>query len=447
MLTETIHTQLAQIVSDAAVATDTPTVDGIRPALAVAPRSVAELAAVVAELDSEPGTPSLIVGGGTMLELGMPPVAAGVALRTARLNTITAYEPADLIVTAEAGVTIADLQQTLREHGQMLPLEIPRPQRATIGGALAANAHGPLRYAFGTGKDLVMGMQFVQGDGTLIKSGGEVVKNVAGFGLHKLQVGALGTLGIIATATFKVYPAPKADETVAFACPDADTAFATARALRDQHPAAAVILNEPAQARLLGETRAPHVLLARFMGGRRAVERQVRGAAAAAAAGASTIDATPSDNGAALWQTCVDLGWEDAAPPVLFTASAAPSQLHHTYADLTRSAESVDAEVCVVADPLNGSLRCAVVPPSGQARGADAPSSPTLAQLVPLLQRARTVSQEHGGSLVVQRGSLTLKTAIDVWGPQPQGIAIMRNLKQTYDPRRVLNPGRFVGDI
>ena len=130
-----------------------------------------------------------------MLDLGAPPKGAEMALATGNLNIIVAYQPADLTVTAQAGVTVADLQATLREHGQALPLEVPLPARATIGGAIATNASGPLRYAFGTAKDLVMGMQFVQGDGTLVKSGGEVVKNVAGFGLHRLHVGALGHAG------------------------------------------------------------------------------------------------------------------------------------------------------------------------------------------------------------------------------------------------------------
>ena len=445
MLTETIHTQLAQVVSREAVSADAPTVDGERPAFAVTPRSVEELAAAVAELAAA-ATPTILVGGGTMLELGMPPSAADAALRTTGLNAITEYQPADLILTAEAGVTLAVLQQALREHGQMLPLEVPRPQQATVGGALAANAYGPLRYAFGTGKDLVMGMQFIQGDGTRVKSGGEVVKNVAGFGLHKLQVGALGTLGVIATVTFKVFPAPKADETVVFACADASAAFDLAYAVRAHHPAAAVILNEPAQARVLGETRGSHVLLARFMGAQRAVARQVRAASAAAAGAGAAAGETDLAAGGALWQKCVDLGWEAAAPPVLFKASAVPSELRHVYADLMRSAETSDGTVGVVADPLSGSLRCGVWPPAEHERALDARQSP-LAQLVPLLQRARTISQEHGGSLEVQRGSVSLKTAVDVWGPHPQGLAVMRNLKRTYDPGHILNPGRFVGDM
>ena len=446
MLTETLHTQLAEIVSPDAVSSQTPTIDGKRPGLAVAPRSVAELAAVVAELGQAQAA-TIPVGGGAMLDLGAPPTAAETALCTGGLDAITGYEPADLIVTAEAGVTLAALQEALREHAQTLPLEVPRPEQATIGGALAANAHGPLRYAFGTGKDLVMGMQFVQGDGTLVKSGGEVVKNVAGFGLHKLHVGALGTLGVIATATFKVYPLPKADETLALAFADANAAFAAAYAMREHQPAATMILNETAQASVLGGKAGSHALIARFMGAQRAVERQTRGARATGAeAGAAATETLPATDGAALWQKGVDLGWETDAPTVLFRASAVPTALHHVYADLMRSVGSIEGNVSVVADPLSGSLRCGVWAQSEKDDASAARESP-FAQLMGLLQRARTVSQEHGGSLVLQRGALTFKNAFGVWGPNPQGIDIMRNLKRTYDPRRILNPGRFVGDI
>jgi glycolate oxidase FAD binding subunit len=446
LLTETLHTRLAQIVSQETITNETPAVDGKRPALGVAPRSIADLAAVVAELDASQ-TAAILVGGGTMLDLGAPPTAAEVALSTAGLDAITGYEPADLIVTAESGVTVAALQATLREHGQMLPLEAPLPSQATIGGVLAVNACGPLRYMFGTGKDLVMGMQFVQGDGALVKSGGEVVKNVAGFGLHKLHVGALGTLGVIATATFKVYPVPKADRTLMLSYDDGDAAFATAAAMRAHQPAAAVIGNTVAQQCLFGAVRGPHVLLVRFMGELGAVDRQVRDALAAGAeAGANATEVVGEPDSATLWQKCVDVGAVGAPEDILFQASAVPTQLRHVYAELARSAEPVEGEVGVVADPLNGSLKCGIRAGETAMQEPLDQTSP-LAALLSFLRHARAVSEEHGGSLVLQRGTPALKTAFDVWGPNPQGMSVMKNLKQTFDPRHILNPGRFVGEI
>ena len=446
MLTETLHTQLAEVASHEAITHETPIVDGKQPALGIAPRSVPELAAVVTELHQAESA-TILVGGGTMLDLGKPPTAAEVALCTGSLNQITEYQPADLIVTAQAGVTLANLQETLREHDQTLPLEVPCPDRATVGGAVAANTHGPLRYTFGTAKDLVMGMQFVQGDGTLVKSGGEVVKNVAGFGLHKLHVGALGTLGVIATTTFKVYPLPRADQSLIFTFEDADAAFAAAHAMRPHHPSSAVVGNTVAQQCLFGAVRGGHVLLVRFMGAERAVARQVRDATTAGSeAGANATEAVSGADSVLLWQQCVDLGSDSAPKNILFKASAVPTEMRHVYADLSRSAEHLEGEAGIVADPLNGSLKCGIRSADGRNQESTVQTS-TLAQLLSFLQNARAVSQEHGGSLVLQRGSLAVKTAFDVWGPDPQGLGVMHSLKRTFDPRHILNPGRFVGEI
>ena len=446
MQTETLHTRLADIASPEAITGDTPSVDGKRPGLSVAPSSASALAAVVAEL-ARVEAATLIVGGGTMLDVGGPPAAADVALRTTGLDAVTGYEPADLIVTAEVGVTLADLQATLRAHNQTLPLDVPYPARATVGGVVAANAHGPLRYAFGTAKDLVMGLQFVQGDGTLVKSGGEVVKNVAGFGLHKLHVGALGTLGVITSATFKVHPLPDADVTLLCAFEDSHAAFAVGLDLRAHLPTAAAVMNEAAQQRELGEAHGLHVLLVRFLGGESAVARQARDAkATGTAAGATVIERIGPDTGAALWQECVDLGWEPDAPDAMFKASVVPTATHHVYGDLMRNAAAAGGEVIAVGDPLNGSLKCVVRQAAG-ARHAAREQKSSLEGLVGLVQHARAVSQEHGGSLVLQRGSHALKSACDVWGPHPQGLAAMRSIKRAFDPGHILNPGRFVGGI
>ena len=446
MLTETLYTQLTQIVSDEAMTRETPTVDGKQPSLGVSPKSVAELAAVVGELHRAEAA-TVLVGGGTMLALGSPPTSVEIALSTGNLNSIVAYQPADLIVTAQAGVTVADLQATLREHGQTLPLEVPLPARATIGGAVATNASGPLRYAFGTAKDLVMGMQFVQGDGTLVKSGGEVVKNVAGFGLHRLHVGALGTLGVIATATFKVFPRPKEDQTLVFTFDDRESPFTAAVALRAHHPAGGVVGNVVAQQCLFGAVRGAHVLLVRFMGAQGAVSRQVRDAqAAGVAAGATATEVVVEADSDALWQQCVDVGAQGASADILFQANTVPTELRHVYADLMRAAETLPGCAGMIADPLNGSLKCGILSGSEQEQEAhDQPSAS--AELLSFMQHARAVSQEHGGSLVLQRGSPALKAAFDVWGPSPQGMSIMQNLKQTFDPHHILNPGRFVGEI
>ncbi|HET9597430.1 MAG TPA: FAD-binding oxidoreductase, partial [Anaeromyxobacteraceae bacterium] len=173
----------------------------------------------------------LFVGGGTDLELGRAPEGVDAVLRTSRLARVVEHVPADQIVVAEAGLTLAELQRHLAPHGQRLALDPPLAARATVGGAVAANAFGPRRCRFGASRDLVVGMTFVRADGTVAKGGGKVVKNVAGFDVPRLLVGSLGTLAFIGTVTFRLHPLPEAAATVAVAVPDAARLRALAAAV------------------------------------------------------------------------------------------------------------------------------------------------------------------------------------------------------------------------
>ena len=153
-------------------------------------------------------------GGGTRQELGYAPERYDLALSTESLDRITDYQPADLTVTAQAGVTISHLQETLAEHGQFLALDAARPDRQTVGGIIAARANSLRRLAYGSVRDSLLGVSVVNGRGELVKGGGKVVKNVAGYDLPKLYCGSLGTLGLIVEATFKVAPLPQMTATV-----------------------------------------------------------------------------------------------------------------------------------------------------------------------------------------------------------------------------------------
>ncbi|HEX7901560.1 MAG TPA: FAD-binding oxidoreductase [Planctomycetota bacterium] len=175
------------------------------------PKTVEELAAIVRE-----GKPIHATGSGTKVHHG--PAAAGVETVSLRaLKAIPFYEPGDLVVCAQAGVRLADLQAELAKKNQWLPLDPPYPE-ATLGGILATNSAGPRRLAYGTMRDHVIGMSVLGADGTVTRSGGRVVKNVTGYDLHKMHIGAFGTLGIIVEANFKVRPRPEVSAAVVFTC-------------------------------------------------------------------------------------------------------------------------------------------------------------------------------------------------------------------------------------
>ena len=202
---------------------------GVVPRAVVTPRDVGELSAVVKLLHAERKA-FAFVGGGTELELGNAPRALDTVVRTTALQRVVDYAPEDQTITVEAGLTFAELDRVLAEHGQMLPLDVPDRARTTVGGALATNAYGPRRQRYGTAKDLIVGVRLVRPDGVLVRGGGKVVKNVAGFDLPKLAVGSLGTLFGIVEATVRVYPVPEARARVAALLPDPDAIVPTAGA-------------------------------------------------------------------------------------------------------------------------------------------------------------------------------------------------------------------------
>ena len=240
-------------------------VDGLSPRIVVMPATPHEVAAVL-ETANASGAAVLPRGGGTQTALGMPPQRYDVALDLKRLNGVVEYEPADLTVTVEAGMRLSELQKLLGEKGQWLPLDPPLPDEATIGGVLATNVSGPARLRYGSSRDLVIGMTVALASGEVVKSGGRVVKNVAGYDLAKLHIGALGTLGVIVQAVFKVAPLPVQD--VAVMVPgDLEALGRLADALIDARLALlGLVLSKGA-----GETR--WTLAARFAGGAAAVQR------------------------------------------------------------------------------------------------------------------------------------------------------------------------------
>ena len=150
------------------------------------------------------------IGGGTMLDYGAKPTRPGIGLSLAKLNRVIDYPAADLTITVEAGMTIAELTKRLAAQRQRLPIDVPQPDRATVGGAVAVNAAGPRRYAYGTMRDYVLGFTAVDGTGTMFSGGGRVVKNAAGYNMCRLMAGSLGTLGVITQVTLMVRPLPEA---------------------------------------------------------------------------------------------------------------------------------------------------------------------------------------------------------------------------------------------
>ena len=189
------------------------------------PASIAEVQAAVRA--APPGARILARGRGTKPPLSMPPEGA-VALDVSGLSGIIEYEPGEFTFTALAGTPIAEIAAALAEHGQFLPFDPPLVEAgATLGGTVAAGLSGPGRYRYGGVRDFILGVRYVDGAGEVVRTGGKVVKNAAGFDISKLMVGSLGALGVLVELSFKVFPKPEAYATLRVPHPTLDDALAT----------------------------------------------------------------------------------------------------------------------------------------------------------------------------------------------------------------------------
>src|SRR6266851_8111451 len=202
------------------------TVEGLLPRVTVIPETVEQVGQVVA-LANQQGLTLLTRGGGSRINLGGIPEQFDILLETTRLIRLLEHEAPDLTCHVEAGLTLTALQAQLATKGQRLALDPPDAQQATLGGIVASNASGPKRLRYGTARDMVIGLHVVQASGDIARSGGRVVKNVAGYDLNKLYIGSLGTLGIIVEANFKLQPLPVDERTLILTFSNAEDAMHT----------------------------------------------------------------------------------------------------------------------------------------------------------------------------------------------------------------------------
>jgi len=398
------------------------TVDGLVPRFVATPSSVDQLAAVLAAAD-EAGAAVVPWGAGRHMSLGNVPTRYDIALRATVLDRVLEYEPADLTVTVEAGITLGKLQATLAEHGQFLPIDAPPD--ATVGGVLAANVSGPSRHAYGLPRDWLIGIRVAHADGSVSKGGGRVVKNVAGYDMPKLYVGSLGTLGVIVEATFKVAPLPVDQRTLLIRC-STESAAELSFAADDRGLALrAVALLDRAD----GRCQAAFWLA----GPAAAVERTSRELLElAATAETQRLEGEASDS----WWAARSDPLSDQSSMVL-RASLLPSAVAGFMRLVQSLRDEAGLSTTVVSCPTTGLVRWQLEAEVEQAVG--------------LIEEARRAAAAAGGSVVVEAAPVEVKERVDVWGDPSAGagagFGLTRRLKEQFDPRSTLNPGRYVGGL
>jgi len=399
-------------------------IDGLSPQDRISPATAEEVAAALKSAN-EAGQAVAAVGGGTQLDLGMPPRRLDQIIETTSLDRVVEYEPADLTITVEAGMRFANLQKRLGEEGQFLALDPPVADGATIGGVIATNVSGPLRFAYGTARDLVIGTRVANPDGTLTRAGGRVVKNVAGYDLNKLYVGSLGTLSIIVELSFKLAPIPPAAESVVGQFADIDAARRVSNAVvHSPLSPLAIELLGPGAAEAAGLPRA-NLLVFRLGGYPQAVERQVRDLSALIGQhGGQRVDAPTT--------------WDDLTG--MRVAARQRDVVLKAAAPISASATLIDT----LSKRLEG-LAPLVWSHAGSGVAYAACNSPAPELLSGL--RREIAALGANASLVIERCPTALKQAIDVWGDPGASVALMRAIKAKLDPKNTLNPGRYVGGI
>ncbi len=406
--------------------------DGLTPPRTYAPRDAAELAQILAQCNAENHT-VIPWGGGTLRHIGNIPARYDAALSTTHLNHIVEYAADDLTGTFGAGMTIAELDRILGEHGQFLPMDVPHPDRATIGGVLAAGINGPLRLRYGPARDYMLGNRFATVDGQIIKAGSKVVKNVAGYELHKVQVGAFGTLGVITEATFKLFPKPPAEMSVWASFDDLDSACAAVQPLWGlATPPLAVELLDSATAHLIRSNAQGIWHLALRFGGSKSTMLAARDLATQVANenNARATDATSDLT--VLWRAIADLPAtlrETYPDAVLLRVSVPPAQLQPALQLLTAASPTVRLFAHAAVTSIYASFD----------------TDPTA--FSSLLASLRAQLHTLHGHLVVENAPLSLKKNLDVWDDVGATLKLMQSLKQKFDPNHILNPGRFVARI
>ncbi len=426
-------------------------VDGVIPQAAVQPSNAKDVRDVL-RWASAKGISVFPRGGGTQLTLGNVPGEVGIALDLSRQTRVLDYQPADLTATVEAGITLRQLQLELAVGGKFLPLEAPLAETATIGGILATNTTGPLRFSYGQPRDWLIGIRVVSGTGVETKAGGKVVKNVTGYDLNKLYTGSLGSLGVVVEATFKLSPLPAQRATLMAGFPSFREGIRAGRDLLRQvfaplgiqflSASAAQRLHSESVNALLSQPGSNGALALAFFSGRSdAVQRRTEEASRLLGdAGATGVTILAEGAGWPLLEKLTDLGWTTETKPFLGIKITVPPSAVASVTDWCQQAVSRGLPAAVVADPGYGVIR--------QIWWADSVSDWVDNSLVlETVLRTRRLVRDAGGSTVVEHCPFSLKKQIDVWGGYTHGIEIMRSIKQKFDPMGILNPGRFLGGI
>jgi glycolate oxidase FAD binding subunit len=421
---------LAAACEDVRDGADLDVVDGLRPAFAASPAST-EQAAALLRAAADRSLAVLVRGGGSRLSWGTPPARCDLVVDTTRMPAVLEHASGDLVARVQAGARMGDVAAELARAGQEIALDVPAG--ATVGGVVASGLAGPRRLRYGTPRDLLIGTTVVRADGTVAKSGGKVVKNVAGYDLGKLFAGSAGTLGLITEAIFRLHPLPAARGYVTAEYVAVSVACdAVAAAANSPLTASAVELSRSAP----GAPIKVGVLL----------EGSAEGVEARAGRMADLLGpASVAAEAPAWWRGALAAVPGETLVRVSFWVSA-----------LGRVLDAVDAAAghAGVSPVIEGSAGAGVLylrfgaaeAESGEARSGEARSGEARSAQARFVAQLRAAVAGERGAVAVLTAPAGVRTELAAYGGmsgQVPGLALMRSVKDQFDPRHLLAPGRF----
>jgi len=416
-------------------------VDGKIPDCAVAPNTAAQVAAVL-RYASEHHLAVIPRGHGTKISMGNVPRRYDVALSLRELNRVIHYEPADLTITVEAGMPLGEFQNLVGQNGLWLPLDPRGGAESSVGGIIAANAAGPLRQGFGGPRDMVLGLKIATTQGKVAKTGGRVVKNVAGYDLGKLLTGSFGTLGVIVEASLKLFPKPPERATFVMRAGTLGIARDLRRSILRSpiDPMRLALVDSTAAAMLAdsahAEERPEAELWIEVGGSHRVIERCLHELKPLASAVGASLERR--EGAEIAWENVSNLvHWlKPKYPDITILKAALP--LVATEEFLSHAQQESESERTPLASFAQVGLGIVHLGVLQEAMSAG---------LVGMVTRLRQAAKDLGGALVVEHCPVALKGQVDVWGAGGDDLEVMRRMKSVWDPNEVLAPGRFLGGI
>ena len=404
------RTRLTQILDSTNISSASP--------LLITPSSINEICEVI-KLAASEGWTIIPAGNGSWLDVGNPLTSANIILSTSKLNQLIDHEPADLVASAQAGITLSAFNEQLNRGGQWLPLDPPDNGQATLGGVVATSQSGAQCFAYGSPRTFVIGMKVVLADGRMRKFGGRVVKNVAGYDLCKLFTGSFGTLGVICELTFKLRPRP-ANETTIRARGSFAAVFTAAWSIykASLFPVAIELLSTDVASTITVANASPDgvELLVRFAGIEETVRQQIESAMAMMKdASLSSVEILEDDR--SVWANLQQIS-RAAVDRVCYRSLVKPAQLHALLS-------TINSESSWHAGVAEGRINV---------MGTELSPKSLLA--------LRTRVEEVGGSLVIDESPPEIKSEIGAWGRLP-APDLMKRIKQQLDPSGLFSPGRF----